>query len=429
MKNGIKVLAFAVTALAAAPTVASADSIVFLKDYNVWLAAPDGSKLTQVTTDGSYERPYLSPSQADDGTIAVSKGTEIVRMRQNGEVINRLDPPPLTDSVSHPVDGTPVDVAISPDGTKIAWSFVNYSCPVGASCGARAVTGYTAADHLTPPEQLSGALYTSNPSWAGNTRTLTSAGYGHQINTHDLGPGTTDVHWFDDEDILPNASSTDLSDAELTRQGDKIAVVRGYGDDTRLLTLRTNGAPPALPSPVCITGPDKKIQGPSWSPDGSALAVGDSDGITVLRNVPVDDAQCEAMQVGTLVPGGSEPDWGPAEVNPQPRSGGPSPLPSPSPSPAPAAASKLTVKPVKLKAALAKGLKVSLTGVSGTVKVSALVKKRVVGRGSAKAKADGTAVVTVRFAKRGVKQLKRLRRVTLTLRVSGGPAKAVTLKR
>jgi hypothetical protein len=426
MKNGFRALTLATAALAVAPAAASADSIVFLKDYNVWLAAPDGSKLTQVTTDGTYERPYLSPSQADDGTIAVSKGTEIVRLRQNGEVINRLDPPPLTDSVSHPVDGTPVDVAISPDGTKIAWSFVNYSCPVGASCGARAVTGYTAADHLTPPEQLSGALYTSNPSWAGNARTLSSAGYGHQINVHDLGPGTSDVHWFDDEDIFPNASNTDLSDAELTRQGDKIALVRGYGDDTRLLTLKTNGAPPAVPSPVCVTSPDKKIQGPSWSPDGTALAVGDGDGITVLRNVPSDDAQCESMQVSTVVPGGSEPDWGPADVNPGPRAG--NPVPAPGPAPSTPAAPALSVKAAKLKAALAKGLKVTLTGVSGTVRVTASEKKRVVARGSAKAKA-GTAVVTIRFTKSAAKRLKKLRRVTLTVRASGAPARTVTLKR
>jgi len=328
-------------------------------------------------------------------------------------------------AVSHPMDGVPVDVAISPDGTKIAWSFANYSCPVGASCGARAVTGYTAADHLTPPEQLAGALYTSNPSWAGNSRTLSSAGYGHQINVHDLGPGTTDVHWFDDEDVFPNASSTDLSDAELTRQGDKIALLRGYGDDTRLLTLKTNGAPPALPSPVCITSPDKKIQGPSWSPDGTALAVGDSDGITVLRNVPNDDAQCAAMQVGTVVPGGSEPDWGPADVNPAPRSG---PSPGPAPAPSTPAAPALKVSAAKLKSALAKGLKVTLTGVSGTVSVTASEKQRIVARGSAKAK-NGTAVVTLRFTKSAAKRLKKLRRVTLTVRASGAPAKAVTLRR
>ena len=40
-------------ALAALPAAASADSIVFIKDANVWLANGDGSGLYQVTTDGS----------------------------------------------------------------------------------------------------------------------------------------------------------------------------------------------------------------------------------------------------------------------------------------------------------------------------------------------------------------------------------------
>ena len=52
MKKGFLAVAVVAAALAA-PAVANADSIVFVKDYNVWLVAPDGSKLTQVTT-GRY---------------------------------------------------------------------------------------------------------------------------------------------------------------------------------------------------------------------------------------------------------------------------------------------------------------------------------------------------------------------------------------
>ena len=55
--------------------LASADSIVYVKDGNVWLAAGDGGSQYQVTTDGTAEHPYRSPSQADDGTIAVGYGT------------------------------------------------------------------------------------------------------------------------------------------------------------------------------------------------------------------------------------------------------------------------------------------------------------------------------------------------------------------
>jgi hypothetical protein len=436
MKKGLLALAVS-AAVHAAPAAASADSIVFVKDDNVWLVSPDGSKLTQVTTDGSYEHPYLSPSQADDGTIAVSKGTKIVRLRQNGEVINELDPAPLMDSVSHPLDGVPVDVAISPDGSKIAYTFVSYSCPVGASCGARYATGYTAADHLTPPEQLSGNLYTRNPSWVGNTRTLTSAGYLHQVNTHDLGPGTTDVHWFDDQDLVGQANSTDLDDAELNRQGDLLAVIRGYGADTRMLTVKTNGAPPALPSLMCLTGKDAKLSSPSWAPDGRRLVVATSFGLEVSTAHPASDADCPNWAFTEVIAGGSEPDWGPADVNPQPRTT-PTPTPTPSPSPAPQPNPKpsLSVSSAKLKTALKKGLVVKVTGVPGTVKVTAGISKAVarkaklgkkamtVASGSAKAGAD----VRLKFTKQAAKRLAKLRSVTLTVKVAGGASRTVTLK-
>jgi hypothetical protein len=436
MKKGLLAVAVAATALAA-PAVANADSIVFVKDYNVWLVAPDGSKLTQVTADGDYASPYLSPSQADDGTIAVSKGTKILRMRQNGEVINELDPAPLMDSVSHPLDGVPVEVAISPDGSKIAYSFASYSCPIGASCGARYAMGYTAADRVTPPEQLSGHLFTHNPSWVGNTRTLSSAGFLHQINTHDLGPGTTDVHWFDDMDLVGQENSTDLGDAELNRQGDMLAAVRGYGADTRILTLKTNGAPPALPSLMCLTGKDEKLASPSWAPDGRRLVIATSFGLEVSSAHPESDADCPAWSFKETVAGGSQPDWGPADVNPQPRATPtppPTPAPSPQPQPQPQKAA-LTVSSAKLKTALKKGLVVKVTGATGTVKVTAGISKSVarkaklgkkamtVASGSAKAGAD----VRLKFTKKAAKRLAKLRSLTLTIK-GAGASRTVTLK-
>src|SRR4051794_24996641 len=223
--------------LALAPAAASADSIVFIKDSNVWLGNPDGTGLYQVTTDGTYASPYRSPSQADNGIIAVGRGDEILRMRQNGTVLDRLDPYPLLNSVSHPVDGPAVDVAISPDGSRIAYTFVSYECPVGASCGARAATGYTAADHLTPAAGA-GTTYFSNPSWVTSTRTLQFGGYGSQVNIHDVGTPSA-VHWFDDGDYA--SASEDLGDGEVTRDGTKIALVRSYGENTHLIWWKLAG--------------------------------------------------------------------------------------------------------------------------------------------------------------------------------------------
>ncbi|HVY97747.1 MAG TPA: hypothetical protein VHA54_12370, partial [Solirubrobacterales bacterium] len=170
--------------VAAAP--AAADSIVYVKGSNVWLANADGSGQYQVTTDGTADHPYRSPSQADDGTIAVGFGNEILRLKQNGTVLNRIDPPAILNSVSDPVDGPPIDVAISPDGTRIAYTMSSYTCPTAADCGGRTVTAYTAADHLTAPEQ-GGATYLRDPSWATASRTLQFGGYTHQVNFHDVG--------------------------------------------------------------------------------------------------------------------------------------------------------------------------------------------------------------------------------------------------
>jgi hypothetical protein len=54
----------AAAALALFPAAAHADSIVFVKDGNVWVAAPDGSNQRALTRDGTADYPYRSPSQA-----------------------------------------------------------------------------------------------------------------------------------------------------------------------------------------------------------------------------------------------------------------------------------------------------------------------------------------------------------------------------
>jgi hypothetical protein len=326
-KGRIAILSAVVTALLVAAAPAAADSIVYLKDANVWLANPDGSGAYQVTTDGTAAHPYRSPSQADDGTIAAGYGNEIVRMRQNGEVLNRIDPPAMLDSASDPVDGPPIDVAISPDGSRIAYTMADYACPVEVDCDTRTVTAYTAADHLTAPE-ASGTTYLHDPSWVTSSRTLQFGGFTHQVNVQDV-EQPTDVHWFDDADVVGQANATDLGDGELNPQGTMLALVRGYGESASVAWYDVSGdalhgMPPA-PSMRCATGADEGIDGPTWSPDGSALAIADPAGIWVKR----DAADCEAPQPTLVIPGGSHPDWGPAAVDPGPR--GPEVAPPPPP--------------------------------------------------------------------------------------------------
>ena len=272
-----------------------------------------------------------------------------------------------------------------------------------------------------------------------NTRTLSSAGYLHQVNTHDLGPGTTDVHWFDDQDLVGQGNSTDLDDAELNRQGDMLAVAarlrRGHaGPDGE---GRRAGAGAAVPDVPHERGRED-VEPVLGAGRPAARARRHASASRSPSEHPAADADCPSWAFKEFIAGGSEPDWGPADVNPQPRT-----TPTPRPTPVAGAGARcrgtkagLSVARAKLKAALKSGLVVKVTGVSGTVKVTAGISKAVarkaklgkkamtVASGSAKAGAD----VRLKFTKRAAKRLAKLRSVTLTVKVAGGVSRTVTLE-
>jgi hypothetical protein len=381
----------AACALALVPATAHADSIVFVKDGNVWVASPDGSDQRALTRDGTPDYPYRSPSQADDGTVAASFGEGIRLLGRGGTVLRELDPPPLSNSVSHPMDGTPVDVAISPDGRTIAYTFVNASCPPGASCGARAATGYVTA----AGEPLPGNLYLSNPSWVSDTRTLLFGGYLHQVNTHDLG-AAEDVHWFDDQDVVGQEHSTDLGDGELSRAGDRLALVRGYGSDTHIMWYTTNGAPPAIPTMQCATGKLEGLHGPTWAPDGESLAWGEPDGVWIKPSA----LDC-TVQPSLVIPGGSEPDWGPADAG------------------APA-------RPVLKAAASRKRVTASVACATACVVEARLVQR---GRRIAARRATLAGPGTAKLALKPKKRLARRAKVTVHATVTLADGSATTLRK
>src|SRR3954454_15373051 len=74
---------FALLGACALASSASADSIVYAKDGNLFLTSPDGAKGYQVTRDGGY----ASPSQARDGTIGAVHNGQLVRMDRSGRTI------------------------------------------------------------------------------------------------------------------------------------------------------------------------------------------------------------------------------------------------------------------------------------------------------------------------------------------------------
>jgi hypothetical protein len=328
--TALVVAAAAVVALAA---TASADSIVYVKDGNVWLTSPDAAKQYQVTFDGGYS----SPSQADDGTIVALRARQFVRMDRSGHQLNA------------PIDaiGTsggnfygPYEPRVSPDGTRIAYWFGQYSDYYSYGCNCylyhlESKTAWTYADRFTDPSSESeNYLGLEQPEWLTNDRLLASyPGFWMSGWTFKIGTGTGYASnaaqwWYQFKD--DQGYNYYPTDPALSPDGRKLALSNGGDPNTKTQLLLAAvpgpawvGEPPyendylgnsAVEQPQLQCSQEKGlVVNPTWSQDSGSVAYGSTDGIHVL-GVPA-DWNCAGLADRLLAPGGSEPDWGPADVN------------------------------------------------------------------------------------------------------------------
>jgi hypothetical protein len=446
-------------ALAALPSAASADSLVYTRDNNVWLSNADGSGAYQVTLDGTAASPYESPSQADDGTILAMRQppgqrTQLFRMTQSGRLLNQ--------PINTPAPGTgALDAKISPDGQLVAYWFVTTvndpTCTFCVSLASQALISYS--DRFTGPDEVGRPHTGAEPSWMSNDTLFLSNGSANTLY-YTLGSPEAD-DWFFDGQLFPAEShQPTLTDGEVTSDGSAIAIVRGDNQES-LLLASTNGAPPATPTPRCgITGPANGFASPTWSQDGGTLAWQGPDGISTATVAGLSNCNAQVGNFALRVPNGTDPDFGPAAVNPGPRPGCGNPG-NPAACPAqgggggqggsggqgggsgtgtggsgqstggggqggsggqtnaPIASVALAGQLPKLLSALKSGIVFTVgSDQAGTAQVELLAggklaRTTVVARGSAKIGAPGTVKVKVKFTKAARKALKRRRSIKL----------------
>jgi hypothetical protein len=390
-----------------APAVANADSIVYIDQGNVWSAAPDGSRKVQLTQGGSWH----SPTQADDGRIAAVQGAGPIQvMARDGRPLHTITTPPAKSGDGGTFAPRPVQLSFSPDGTKIAYAYLGYSCPVASSCGSvqRSVFYTDAGVTTATPHSVYGNQHSvSNPEWVTNARTLVFGGFGRQVAIDDLDAGDYNSKPW----MVPNG---DMGDGEVTRDGTKLAVTSDYGDNLKIAFFSVQGDvrsefPPAYPEYACeMTHPDPKFHDPSWAPDNAGIAFGSSKGIEVTRFTAFGPRACAAPDDLVLTPTGSEPDWGPAD--PPTAAYVPAVTPPPTDTTttmAPPAAPKASIALTKTTAkALRKGLAIRVTvPAAGQVKLTALAKGKTLATRTAAAKRAGAVTVKLPRIRTRVKTL------------------------
>ncbi|MDA0174532.1 hypothetical protein OJ998_35865 [Solirubrobacter taibaiensis] len=441
-------IAAALTTLAlGAPAVAQADSIAYIKAGNVFLATTDGAREYQVTSDGGYS----TVSQADNGRMVALRGDRIRHLERDGRVIADISTPVSTSTDPTTQFKGPFDPAISPDGTRVAYTYYWQYKTQGPHCMPPYCTltrlyhgtGFTDPNRLTAWDEpgfrrRSGWI---DASWVDNDTVLLSSPY--------ILPNEDTVLWTpsapDDSGLkrwfVDNAYYGKLNDVTMSRDRSALASI-GNGGTVMNIANAVGGYHPDYPERCAQATVDvegNKISSPTFAGDASKLFWAESaDGIHVatLPKFTV-KTECPAFTDGgkLLIAGATSPAWGPADVpaaRPTPQDPGTKPGPSnpttPVPGTPPPATAKLSVTKAKLAAALKQGLTLKLTGAKdGKHTVTAKYAKKTVAKGSVTVK-RGAGKVTLKFTAAGKQQLKRKK--TAKLAISGaGAALSYTLKK
>jgi hypothetical protein len=324
-RNLTALLVLAVLLALGLTTSAQASSIVYIKRGDVWLAKSNGSGQRALTRNGTPANPYRSPAYSDAGVITAVRGRRDIHFfnRRGKRLRPKRD---LSGGPTPPFDSVIIDHAISPDGRRLGSTLWITAANSDPRPGEPTGTDYNTSvwySRVSDGRLLGTTDAGQNVTWVTNSRPVVFAPYVfHTADAFivDLANPNSPAQWFQDRatvDVLDPSDGEPLNDGELTRAQDKIAVVRGPSSTASatptMIRVYAVSSLAARPTERCDlrSAPSTRLVSPSWSPDGRQLAWSESTGIWVSA-IAGATGPCGAPR--RLIAGGSEPDWGPANV-------------------------------------------------------------------------------------------------------------------
>ncbi len=403
---------------------ASADSVAYIKNGNVWLTTADASREFQVTSTGGYG----AVSQADDGTLLATAGGDLRRLDRYGNVLSDIRTP-----VSDAADGVdqfygPFNADISPDGRTAAYGFVH--------------NGWTTtSDGYTDVEETNGAGFTSStaltgftdagytwskdwdaPEFIDNTTVVVSNGPGwpsDPIAVETVGSGDPQGWFTDPDNIHP-------LDATVSRNKRLIAAVVGP-DRQGLSVYRDQDAQPLGTVNKCFTYTDRgtyTFESPTFNAGGTTLYWSNGNALEIAPIGDMSTTCADGLDARSAISGATSPDWGPADVptarpTPAPTHGGGTGPVTSGPGTQAARLKFLALPTTRLAKALRNGVAVPVsTTARGMVAATARAGRTTVAAGRARATRAGRLVVHLTFTRAARNRYRHARSLALGLTVT-----------